>query len=299
MTTRLEISPPYPDGFDSYTSWVRVTWVRLARIPFLKEAALRFAKNRDHTLQLEREPSNEYDPNAIKVIGHSKGLVSRESAHIGYVPRDTATCIVEGGYWGIVEPSLGRIHLSDEHDEGGYWGIVEPGFGRIHVRGEHDEDPHVRIEFRLLGPVAQKKAFREFHSVVEQRKLRWREATTLQKEFYRTFSYTIPYRLLHLDATKFIGKKAAELRKKDKSALHAWWHYSHMFEQLSNPTERILLDIREVSITRFRSAVVELVNEGRTLEEMADDIRIVTERLIKLHPKLKYPPPTGVPHADV
>jgi hypothetical protein len=276
MTVRLEISPPYPDGFDSYT-WVRVTWVRLARIPFLKEAALRFAENRDHTLQLEREPSNEYDPNAIKVIGYSKGLVSRESAHIGYVPRDTATCIIEGGFWGMVEPSFGRIYISYDHSE----------------------YPYVGIDFRLLGPVAQKKAFREFHYVVEQRKLEWHGATTLQKEFYRTFGYKVPNGLLHLDATKFIGKKTAELRKKDKSALHAWWHYSHMFEQLSNPSERILLDIREVSITRFRSAVVELVNEGRTLEEMADDIKIVTERLIKLHPKLKYPPPTGVLPADV
>ena len=271
MTIRLKISPPYPDGLGIYT------WVRVARIPFWKEAALRFAKNRDHTLQLEREPSNEYDPNAIRIIGHSKGLVSRDSDHIGYVARETATCIVEGGYWGIVEPSFGKNYVSDEHDE----------------------DPYVRIDFRLLGPVAQKKAFREFHYVIEQRKLEWRRATTLQKEFYRTFGYKIPNGLLHLDAKKFINKKTAELRKKDESALHAWWHYSHIFEQLSNPTERILLDIREVSITRFRSAVVELVNEGRTLEEMADDIKIVTERLIKLHPKLKYPPPTGVLPADV
>jgi hypothetical protein len=299
MTIKLEICPPYPDGFNSYT-WVRVTWVRLARIPFLKEAALRFARNRDHTLQLEREPSNEYDPNAIKVIGHSKGLVSRESAHIGYVPRNTATCIVEGGYWGIVEPSFGRIHVNDEYDGGGYWGTVEPGLGKIFVGGEvGGEDPSMRIEFRLLGPVAQKKAFRKFHYIVEQRKLRWREATTLQKEFYRMFDYTIPYRLLHLDATKLINKKTAELRKKDESALHAWRHYSHIVEQLSNPRERILNNIREVSITRLRLAVVELVNEGRTLEEMADDIKIVTERLVKLHPKLKCPSPTGVPHADV
>ena len=114
MTIRLEISPPYPDGFDSYT-WVRVTWVRLARIPFLKEAALRFAKNRVHTLQLEREPSNEYDPNAIRIIGHSKGLVSRDSDHIGYVGRETATCIVEGNRYRVSDNATalaprGRAH---------------------------------------------------------------------------------------------------------------------------------------------------------------------------------------------
>ena len=260
MTIRLKISPPIPDGLAIYT------WVRVAGTQYRKEAALRFAKNRDQTLQLEREPGNKDDTNAIKVIGQSKGLVFGGSDPIGYVPRETAACIVEGGYWGIVEPSLGKIYVSDD---------------------DYDEDPYIQIDFRILGPDAQKQAFRQFHYAVEQRKFEDRPATALQKEFYRTFDFKVPKGLIYLDAKKFINEKSAGLREHDESALDGWENYSAIIEELSDRDARELYDIKAVSISRLRLAVVELVNEGRTLEEMADDIEIVTERLINLHPELE------------
>ena len=58
---------------------------------------------------LEREPTNQYDPNAIKTIISVKG--SEKSYHVGYIPRDLAEYVCEvlkvGGYGVYIE----NIHL--------------------------------------------------------------------------------------------------------------------------------------------------------------------------------------------
>jgi hypothetical protein len=68
--------------------------LKVAGIQNYYGAALRFAlgavdcdqNSERHGLDLEREPENSYDPNAIKVIGWWR--TSR--VHIGYVPKDYA-----------------------------------------------------------------------------------------------------------------------------------------------------------------------------------------------------------------
>lgn len=53
-----------------------------------------FVKMKNNWLELERDPHNQNDPNAIKVIGRSKELPMEARKHIGYIPRELAAIIV-------------------------------------------------------------------------------------------------------------------------------------------------------------------------------------------------------------
>ena len=71
MTIELKFHSPIPDGLVLYS------WISVAGINHEKTAALRFAKNRNHRLELERDRSNKQDPNAIEVVGCSNGLIRK------------------------------------------------------------------------------------------------------------------------------------------------------------------------------------------------------------------------------
>ena len=81
----------------------------VAGISFRIENAVAFAKGRNHRLELEREPGNAHDPNAIKVLGVYKGWVFEHRVHIGYVPADLASLIAERGIFGQIEAYLRNI----------------------------------------------------------------------------------------------------------------------------------------------------------------------------------------------
>lgn len=56
--------------------------------------ATAFLKGRNQWISLRREPQNEYDHNAIMIIGHWENRFGwKKSAHIGYVPREDAALI--------------------------------------------------------------------------------------------------------------------------------------------------------------------------------------------------------------
>src|SRR6266508_6942023 len=84
-----------PEGFQIFEERLEV-----AGVGFRKENAVAFANAKEGWLELEREFGNEHDPNAIKVIGCSKGCFETKRRFIGYVPREVAQAIVQGGYWG-------------------------------------------------------------------------------------------------------------------------------------------------------------------------------------------------------
>jgi len=64
--------------------------VAVAGISYRFDAATEFVFGSNHRIELEREPTNPVDQNAIKVIGvwQHRGMSRRE--HLGYVPKDTA-----------------------------------------------------------------------------------------------------------------------------------------------------------------------------------------------------------------
>ena len=247
MSIKRKTSPPIPDGYEVYS------WNSVAGIQHKKEVALKFARHRNQSLELEREPDNKQDSNAIKVIGCSKKLLFADRDTIGYVPRELASCIVEGGFWGSVEPRLLRIYVG--------------------------EDEHIEVEFQLLGPKEKKKAFNDFFKDVADRKLEGRPATVWQKEFYRTFDLKVPKGLTYLAARQFIDEKSDEIGKEDQSALRAWECYGDIVRELLHPATRETYGIKSLSIARLRSAVIALLHEGYTMESMYRDISIVVDEL--------------------
>jgi len=248
MTIKRKSSAPIPNGYEIYS------WSSVAGIQHKRKMALQFARHRNQSLELEREPDNTEDSNAIKVIGCSKRLVFADRDAIGYLPRELASCIVEGGFWGSVEPRLLRVHVG--------------------------KDEHIEVEFQLLGPRERKEAFNDFLKDVADRKLEGRPATIWQKEFYRTFDLKVPKGLTYLVARQFINEKSAEIGKEDQSALRAWERYGDIVKELLHPSTRETYGIETLSITRLRSAVIALLHEGHTMESMYKDIGIVVDELI-------------------
>ncbi len=68
-------------------------------------------------LMLEREPDNEYDSNAIKVIApiYNEAKVIENIAHIGYVPKDSntelAAMLDEGSKFEVTYQGKGQITI--------------------------------------------------------------------------------------------------------------------------------------------------------------------------------------------
>lgn len=96
----------------------------VAGIARRKSAAIRFVKGSEHRLELEPEPSNPHDRNAVRVVGCSRGLFRHRRTFLGYVPRGAARIVAEGAF--EVEPRLLKTYLGDK-------GFVE-------------------VEFQLIGP---------------------------------------------------------------------------------------------------------------------------------------------------
>lgn len=64
--------------------------IAVAGVSYRKEQVDNFVFGQEQSLSLKAEPTNQYDPNAIMVIGHwTKGSVKHEE-HIGYIPKKMA-----------------------------------------------------------------------------------------------------------------------------------------------------------------------------------------------------------------
>ena len=120
---RKRFCPPMPAGYHLYADRVSVAGIR-----FRNKDAVRFAQASRHSLRFERQPSNEHDPNAIKVIG-----ITPEGEHfLGYVWKARAAQIVEAGLYDQVRPRLISIYF-----QGGY----------------------VDVEYQIVGPKSEKAWF--------------------------------------------------------------------------------------------------------------------------------------------
>lgn len=114
--------PPIPDGFQIFEERLDV-----AGIAHRKRAAQKFVSTSGRKwLELEPEPSNRCDPNAIKVLGCFKGMFGGKRLHVGYVPKEISGALANGGYVGDVRPRLLKTYMS----QGGF----------------------VEIFFQLIGP---------------------------------------------------------------------------------------------------------------------------------------------------
>lgn len=117
-----------PEGYQIYED--RLT---PAGISFRKDQATAFARRADGWLELEPEPGNKHDKNAIKVIGCAKGWFRIKRRFVGYVPKEVSRRIVSRGFLSSVRPRLIHTYI-----------------GR---------DGFVDILFQILGPKGRKKEY--------------------------------------------------------------------------------------------------------------------------------------------
>jgi hypothetical protein len=92
-----------PDGFQIFEGRIEIVGVA-----FRKSEAASFAKSKNSWLELERDERNEYDRNALKIIGCSKGFFGTKRRFIGHVPRDVAKKIVEGDFVAKIPAALAQ-----------------------------------------------------------------------------------------------------------------------------------------------------------------------------------------------
>jgi hypothetical protein len=163
QTGRESFSPPIPSGYQKYVYAGNLT---VAGIQYRKAEALRFANSSNQELILEREPNNEHDPNAIKLVGVS----GSKKYFIGYIPKEISEQIVSTKLFDCVKPRLESIYI-----------------------GKND---YLEIQYGIIGPKANKKQFDAF--------LENQPASTTQKEYYKFFSLTVPKGLTTLQAKQTI-----------------------------------------------------------------------------------------------
>lgn len=133
-----------PDGYMIFEERLEV-----AGIQYRKKDAISFSQNSEGCwLEFERDENNQYDKNAIKVIGYRKGFIDTKRYFIGYVPKEISLLIIEGGFWEVVKPRLLKTYIG---------------------KGEY-----VEILFQLLGPVGKKYQFKQTDKVeTEKLKLKY------------------------------------------------------------------------------------------------------------------------------
>ena len=99
-----------PKGFTGYLN------ESVVGTSFRCKDAIAWAKSKDISLILEREPDNKVDENAIKVIGKSKGFFGTKTRHLGYVEKDLAQRLVKKDFVDKVYPWLRDIGIHPNED---------------------------------------------------------------------------------------------------------------------------------------------------------------------------------------
>ena len=95
-----------PDGYKTFTSDTVVG------TSFFLSKARSWGKAKELSLELEREPNNKHDKNAIKVIGVSKGFFFGYNRRpIGYIAKQTAKALVRREFLDKVKPHLSEVNF--------------------------------------------------------------------------------------------------------------------------------------------------------------------------------------------
>jgi hypothetical protein len=125
ITSGEWITPEYPENHQIYFSQFEV-----AGVSYHRTALQEWSKLKNVYLQLQPEPTNPHDSNAIMVHGCGDGVLSRKSFHIGYLPKEMAAHIVRKNSLQQLSPRLRMVNI------------------QFH-----------RVVMELTGPKGHKKAF--------------------------------------------------------------------------------------------------------------------------------------------
>lgn len=119
----FDFHEPIPTGYQIY-----IKNAELVGIKFRKDDFLKFANSVDQALELEAEPNNPKDQNAIRVIGTTR----TGRYFIGYVPKEDARQIVNSGLASSVKARLVRIFIGKNGFIDMRWQILGPKKDKKH-----------------------------------------------------------------------------------------------------------------------------------------------------------------------
>ena len=133
MGKRERFLDPIPDEYQIFEQRLEVVGIQ-----HRKKAAQRFATGNQQRLKLKPEPSNEYDPNAISVIGVWKDSSGQErTAHIGYLNKNLARVLTRSGY---AQRVLARLESIFQNERDNTW---------------------IGVDFQLLGPKGELQKYEQ------------------------------------------------------------------------------------------------------------------------------------------
>lgn len=247
--------PPIPSGWQIYAARL---FVQGLHVESRRSQGERFARGRAQELVLVAEPLNPNDNNAVRIVGNFRGLLLSSRAELGYVPREIAEALVSTGLLPAVAPRLKYVSVGDN--------------GRVD------------IEFDVVGPREQKKAFDAFL----EKKLDDGAVSDEQKEFAWFFGTKLPKGATFGQANADINLKRSSLQRENAMALHDWDAYWRICEELDDAeNRRDLYFVKSISRKILRCTIDELKKEGRTIQELADDPQLIVDRVIADQPNLE------------
>lgn len=137
--------PPIKKGYQIFSPSLDV-----AGIEQCKDDAFNFYRSKSETLQLQPEPDNAHDKNAIKVLG----IHDTQTYFLGYVPKKSAALLAKTGLTELVYPRLLKIAVDGDRD--------------------------IKINYTLVGPKNDKHKYNNY--------LNEQPASKEQKDYLTFFS---------------------------------------------------------------------------------------------------------------
>jgi len=114
-----------------------------------------------------------------------------------------------------------------------------------------------------------------------------RPPSALQKEFFKFFGIKLAKGTTQNQAEKIIRKNESEMADEDNPRLEEWEAYEQIIDEFSDSDFREDYEIKKPSFTLIRKAMEELQKDGKTYQDISEDLDILVEKLIELKPELQ------------
>jgi len=241
-TEAIRFLPPIPKGFGIIESNIYV-----AGLFKYKQNALKFMKDSNQVLELERDVENEFDKNAIKVIGKC----SSARDQLGYIPKEIAGALVE-------------TQLINE---------VFPRLVRIYKKGDYLE-----IQFQIIGPKKLKEVYVNYFNHLV--------ATEWQRLFCEFFNIELAEEATVEEADTLIKDYSEKLNEEDPVKLSEFEAYVDILNELMSESTLDIYSIKKPSKKEIDITLNQLIRSGSSYTNLRDDPDLVISELLKNNPKL-------------
>jgi hypothetical protein len=233
-----------PTGYQIYMSNVS-----LAGFNFYKSDAVNFIKGKDHSIELERDPTNKYDANAIKVIGVSSG----RKYHIGFIPADIAKMLVTRGFDKNILARLTNLYLTNTD--------------------------YLNIEYDLLIP-------RELIKISDAFDLE-EPMSQDQKDFLEYFDQPIPSGMKVGQADAMIKEFTEKKNREKPGNIDDYYAYKRIIYDLNDEDELYNYNLKKPPKIVIEQALSQLKAGGISYVQILDDMDLLANEILKIRPELE------------